>query len=390
MDARATERKGGALTRRGFFGLLAGGAVVGVAAGYVINQSTASNNSAAADIAQMTVYYSTYGEVYALQASNGKIRWARPLITSAWLAVGNGGVYTVDYNGQLSALDAATGAVRWSTPISGNENANGIERLDFPYPSVNDHIVYIAPGTGYTYAFDASTGHLLWRHRTTSSSYNQPPIVYDGMVYVGNPDSYVYALDATTGEFRWRSGKGGHASNTVGTGLLTVAQGILFALGATRLYALDPSSGKVQGTYSPTLPCANGVAYIGSADGSLQARDLIKSKVLWTRRVKNAQWSPGSIAGSVLYLMINNTAPPYDGSTNWASAIMALDSATGKNIWTYVIPEESFGAPVVSAGIVCVVGAWNMYALDVVTGKPHWIYSNATPSADGNVTISSS
>lgn len=390
MDAPATERKGGALTRRGFLGLLAGGAVVGVAAGYAINQRTASNNSTAADLTQMTVYSSTFGEAYALRASTGKIRWARPLITSAWLAVGSGGVYAANDDGQLSALDAATGAVRWSKQISGNGNTGGGEGFDFPYPSVNDGIVYIAPGTGYTYAFDASTGHLLWRHQTTSGSYNQPPIVYDGIVYVGNPDSYVYALDATTGEFRWRSGKGGQASETVGSGLLTVAQGILFAVGATRLYALDPSSGKVQGTYPPTLPCANGVAYIGSADGSLQARDLIKSKVLWTRRVKNAQWSPGTIADSILYLEIYNTAPPYEVTTNWASAIMALDSATGKNIWTYTIPEESFYAPVVSAGIVYVVGTWNLYALDAVTGKPHWIYTNTTGVADGNVAVSPS
>ena len=208
---------------------------------------------------------------------------------------------------------------------------------------------------------------------------------------MGNPDSYVYALDATTGEFRWRFGKGGQASGAVGAGLLTVAQGILFAVGATRLYALDPSSGKVQDTYPPTLPCANGVAYIGSADGSLEARDLIKSKVLWTRRVKNAQWSPGTIAGSVLYLMIYNTTRPYDVSTNWASAIMALDSATGKNIWTYAIPEESYYAtPVVSAGIVYVVGDWNLYALDAVTGKPHWIYTSTTGLTIENVAVSSS
>ena len=111
MDAPATERKGGALTRRGFLGLLAGGAVVGVAAGYAINQRTASNNSTAADLTQMTVYSSTFGEAYALRASTGKIRWARPLITSAWLAVGSGGVYAANDDGRLSALDAATGAV---------------------------------------------------------------------------------------------------------------------------------------------------------------------------------------------------------------------------------------------------------------------------------------
>lgn len=389
MEAPATGIKGGGPTRRGFLGLLAGGAVVGVAAGYAINRGTASNNSAAADLARMTVYSTTNGEVYGLRASTGKTRWARPLSTSGWLAAGSGGVYASDYDGHLYALDAATGAVRWSRQMSGNGNAAGGTGIDYPYPSVNGGIVYIAPGTGYTYALDAATGHLVWRHQTTSGSTYQPPIVYNGTVYVGSPDSYVYALDAVTGRFRWRSGKGGQASGAVGTGLLTVAQGTLFALGANRLYAMDPASGKIQGTYFSTLPCSNGVAYTGSADGSLRARDLIKSEVLWTRRVKDVQWQPGTIAGSVVYLGIyNTTVSCCTTNTNWAGAIMALDSTTGKHIWTFTIPEGTFGAPLVAAGIVYVVGQWNLYALDTMTGEAHWIYATSS-YAGGNVTVSS-
>ena len=392
MEAPATGIKGGGPTRRGFLGLLAGGAVVGVAAGYAIHRETASDNSAAADLAHMTVYSTANGGIYALRASTGKTRWARPLSTSDWLAVGSGAVYASDYDGHLYALDAATGAVRWSRRISGNRNAAGGTGFPYPFPSVNGDIVYIAPGTGSTYALDAATGHLLWRHQTTSGSTYQPPIVYNGIVYVGSPDSYVYALDAVTGRFRWRSGKGGHASGAVGTGLLTVAQGILFALGANRLYAMDPISGKIQGTYPPMLPCSNGVAYIGSADGSLRARDITKSQVLWTRRVKNAEWLPATVAGSIVYIGIYNTAlasccvTPIN--TNWAGAIMALDSATGKHIWTFTIPEGTFGAPVVAAGIVYVVGQWNLYALDTMTGQPHWIHTTSGGSG-GNVTVSS-
>jgi eukaryotic-like serine/threonine-protein kinase len=392
MEASVTEIKAGGPTRRGFLGLLAGGAVVGVAAGYAINRGTASNNSAAADLARMTVYSTTDGEVYALRVSTGRTRWATPLFTSGWLAAGSGGVYASDYDGHVYALDAATGDIRWSRQIRGNGNAAGGTGIDYPYLSVNGGIVYIAPGTGYTYAFDAATGRLLWRHQSTSGSDYQPPVVYNGMVYVGSPDSYVYALDAVTGRFRWRSGKGGQASGAVGTGLLTIAQGILFALGANRLYAMDPISGKIQGTYPPTLPSSNGVAYIGSADGSLRATDIIKSQVLWTRRVKDAEWRPGTVAGSIVYLGIYNTAlancciTPIN--TNWAGAIMALDSATGKHIWTFTTPEETFGAPLVAAGIVYVVGQWNLYALDTMTGEAHWIYATSS-YAGGNITISS-
>jgi outer membrane protein assembly factor BamB len=382
MSELSVERQGCALTRRGFLGFLAGGAVVGAAGGYAISQRTASSNSAATDLGKVTIYSSGYGEVYALEANTGKVRWSRPLITSGWLAVGGGGVYAASYDGQLSALDAATGAVRWIRQVSGREE------LALPYPSVGGHIVYIAPGTGYTYAFSATTGDLLWRRQTSSSGYNQPPVIFNGRLYVGNPDSYVYALDATTGRFLWRSGKGGQGA--AGTGLLTVAQEKLFAVGATRLYAFDPSTGKIQNTYPPTLPCANGVAYISSTDGSLRARDLSQSKTLWTRKARNVQWLPGTTDNGTLYLELYNNASQDYVSTNWVGSVMALDAVTGKRIWSYVIPEESFYAPVVTGGAIFVTGEYNLYALDAVNGDARWIHTNTSGFGLGNVVAGAS
>ena len=356
-------------SRRVFLGLLVGGAAIGVTTGYAINRGTAIHNPAAADLARMMVYFATFGEVYALHADTGTVRWARPLITSEVLAVGNGGVYAASQSGQLYALDAATGSIKWSDQFN--------EELGSPFPSVSGDIVYIAPGGGYTYAFDAATGHQRWRHQTTSDSISdgQSPVVYRGIVYVGCPDSYVYALDAVSGEFRWRFGKGGQA----GTGLFIVAQDILFADGYDHLYALDPKNGKVQGIYPPALPCINGIAYTGSTDGSLQARDFVKSEVLWTRRVKNVQWSPATIAGNLLYLGANNMA--LDGSGNirgdWIGSVIALDAATGRSIWSYKTPEPISAVPVIAAGIVYAIGQWNLYALDAVTGETRWIYTTS-------------
>jgi outer membrane protein assembly factor BamB len=352
------------LNRRRFLSLVVGGAAVGVAAGYAINQATAVNNPDVGNLAQMAVYAATYGEILALRADTGTVRWAKPLITSEFLAAGSGGVYATSDNGEVYALNSVTGTMRWSYRISGGTES--------PFPSVNNNMVYIAPGGGYTYALDAATGQLRWRHQTTSDSYSQPPVIYRGIVYVGDPDSYVYALDAVTGEFRWRFGRGGQSSQ----GMLIVAQDVLFAVGSDHLYALNLKSGKVQGVYPAVLPCANGVAYIGSTDGSLQARNIIESKVLWTRRLVNAEWLPAATAGNVVYLGIQNTAwNDINVHTDWVSKIIALDVATGKTIWDYIVPVPIYLPPLVVAGVVFVIGRWTLFALNAATGEIRWLYN---------------
>jgi len=362
----------GGLSRRGFLGLLAAGAGIGVAAGYGISQGFGTSNSTAVDLSRKTVYLTnSYGDVYALHASTGAVRWARPLNTSDVL-VGNSRLYADSYDGYMYALDAGTGQIDWTHRIGSRGNVGAVTGLVSLYPSVSGDIVYIAASDGYTYALNAATGHLQWRHQTTGYS-SQSPVVYRGIVYVGSPDAYVYALDAKSGRFRWRFGEGGQAY----TGLLVVAQNMVFAEGAAHLYALDPRSGKVRGIYPPALPSSNGIVYTGTATGSLQARDILRSRILWTYQAKNVQWLPATIAGNTLYIGANNLGSCCAGSSAASGAAVALDAATGKSIWIYTAPEPISTAPVITDGIVYVLGQWNLYALDAETGEGRWIYTTS-------------
>lgn len=376
MDELTAETQGGGPSRRGFFGLLAGGAAVGVPAGYAISRGTQITNPAIIDT-RMTIYFATSGEIYALYASTGAVRWASPLITSGSIAAGSGGVYVADYDGLLHSLDAATGTIKWSHRLTNN--------IGSPFLSVSAGSVYITPGDGYTYALEAATGYLRWRRRTTSGTFGQSPVVYRGMVYVGSPDSYVFALDAATGEFRWKFGKGNQVSPDSSTGALALVQSMLFAEGTDNLYVLGPRNGVVQGVYPPLLPCSNGVAYVGSDNGSIQAREVTKSRVLWTRQVNDAGWFPPSVANGILYLGVTNVP----GSTSWVGAIMAFDAATGRHVWTYLAPEGNFSIPLIVAGSVYVVGNWNIYALNAATGKARWVYPTSQEKIVRNLVISS-
>ena len=274
-----TTNAGRGPTRRGFIGLLAGGAAIGAAVGYTISQDSGKSTpsyTAAARLARMTVYLVTSGEIDALHAESGAVRWSSPLLSSL-LTAGSRGVYaTGAEDGRMYCFDPMTGAIKWTHRII--QPINFADWL-YPYPSFSGNLVYIAPGDGNFYALDAVTGNLRWQHHLPVGSYGQAPLVYRGVVCVGSPDAYVYAFDAVTGEFRWRFGKGSSSQN-FGVGELQAARGKIYTKGSNSLYALDPQSGKVLEILPFALPCGNGVAYSGSADGTLRAREIANSKFL--------------------------------------------------------------------------------------------------------------
>jgi outer membrane protein assembly factor BamB len=397
----ASTSSGRGPTRRTFLGLLAGGAAIGLAGGYAISQEktpeninrrNALNGSVSASLARMTVYCATLGEIYSLHADTGAVRWTRPLNSSEVLAVDRRGVYVAGgYDHSVYCLDPVTGAIRWTTRIGkyGDLDPNSWE---YPSPSVDGNLVYIAPGGGYIYAIDAATGRLRWRQHAASDAYGQVPVVHRGIVYVGSPDSYVYALDALSGEFRWRFGSGSQSRQVGAQGVLTIVQGKLFAEGADHLYALTLESGKVVGEYPPAMPCTNGIVYTSTADGSLQAKELATSKILWKHGVKEVQWSPPAIGGNVLYLGVANMSLccSSDVTRDWIGKVMALDAATGRPIWSYAVPQSSFTVPVVTDGIVFISDTYNLYALNVSTGEPRWIYSISNPNSFGQPVVTSS
>jgi alcohol dehydrogenase (cytochrome c) len=133
-----------------------------------------------------TIYISDGADdVYALDASSGKILWtyepnlpADPLgevICCGWdsrgVALGDGMVFLSQLNGDQVALDQRTGKVVWSTKVVTNQDGFSITSAPLYY----DGRVYVG-GTGGEYgvrgrltALDAKTGKLDWRFYTVPS-----------------------------------------------------------------------------------------------------------------------------------------------------------------------------------------------------------------------------
>lgn len=350
-------------TRRTFLGLLAGGAATGAATGYAIGHQSKTA------LVPMTIYLASSGQVHALHATTGTVRWIRQIAVTAYTSITTweDTIYVPCKDKSLHALHARTGAVRWIRQIDHSQLSGPVP------PAVADGVLYITSDDGDTYALDARTGAVRWRRQTTSGRADNSPVISGGIVYIGDPDSYLYALDAATGSIRWRFGTGQKSS--VGTTTLAVAGRLLLANGTDNLYVFDAKTGQVRRTYPPRgLPTVvGGMLYVSADDGSLQATDPATFHVRWTHRVPNATWGTPAAADGILYFDVSNKDSYTSG--DWIAAVTALKAATGELVWTYPIREDTVYGAVAAAGTVYGVGLNSLYALDASVGGPRWIYS---------------
>lgn len=212
-----------------------------------------------------TLYIGTFnetggvGEVAALWATNGTIRWrhaapgsvsfSTPAVVNGTLFVGVIGRYntttqiTYDPPYGLLALDTASGSERWFAPTDGSVAAS---------PIVVGPYVIVPSKDGFVYAWDRADGRLAWR--TAAGAGVSSPAVHEGLIFVAGGSfggrGNITALEATTGVPRWLSSPGGPVQSSV-----TYADGeLFFSTNEARgtIYAVDAASGHLIWSYTPS------------------------------------------------------------------------------------------------------------------------------------------
>jgi outer membrane protein assembly factor BamB len=71
--------------------------------------------------------------------------------------------------------------------------------------AAEDNRVYAAGYRGEVEAFDAKSGHVLWRTKLKKTPYSGGPGVSGDLVAVGTSEGEVIALESATGKVRWRA-----------------------------------------------------------------------------------------------------------------------------------------------------------------------------------------
>ena len=148
-----------------------------------------------------TVYFGSGDHsIYALNAKNGVLRWkfqAGDVVHSS-PAIADGILYVGCWDGVLYALDAKTGQPVWkfATGVDATHFMQGIPGS----AAIANGMVVFGSRDNNIYALDAKTGKEIWRQANAGSWVIASPAIMDGVVYVTTSDTMkLRALDLKTG-----------------------------------------------------------------------------------------------------------------------------------------------------------------------------------------------
>jgi outer membrane protein assembly factor BamB len=203
------------------------------------------------------------GSLYAFDAASGDQLWrvdgtasTSPVVADGKVFVGGG---EEGSPADIVAYNAGSGAVLW-TDQAGRYPQPGA-------PAVSHGRVFVERDDGL-YAFDEANGAELWHRAVPGGEGRYAPVVRAGIVLVG--EEGVQALDATTGDPRWTYRP--VTGVPFATGMLVVADGIVYAHIGAQLVALSLTQGVVRWSrtmdpnpfliFDSSPAVANGVVYI--------------------------------------------------------------------------------------------------------------------------------
>jgi outer membrane protein assembly factor BamB len=219
-----------------------------------------------------TVYAATNdGELYALRASDGTLRWKVTFNggLNNGLAAHGGYLFAGDAVGcTVRAFSLRTGALKWSTCV--NEQV-------FSTPAVAGGKVFVSARNGNVYALDEQTGAILWTGSTGTDNFSSAAAAY-GMIFIGSTDDNVYAFPqncAATCLPTWTFKTGAEiveASPVVANGVLYIDTNQVYALDARTGALLWSYATGVGGNDAPAL--VDGMLYVGDFDHNLYAFSL--------------------------------------------------------------------------------------------------------------------
>lgn len=225
----------------------------------------------------------TANVVLALKADDGSELWryAGPgdsagLISGASAAVNGNLVVAPMSSGQIVALDAGSGKLKWQQRMSGEGAVAGVGGLGdvAARPVIAGGIVYAASVNGKFIALRESDGKTLWE-RDVAAAYT--PAVAGNAVFVLSLSGQLTAFDRTTGKIAWSTPLPSEVKERWAGPVL--ANSRLWAVSSTgRLVSVDAVGGTVSeassigeaGAGSPIV--ASGRLIIATGSGGLIAQ----------------------------------------------------------------------------------------------------------------------
>jgi outer membrane protein assembly factor BamB len=357
--------------------------------------------------------------VHAVAMDTGELRWRTDYDVSTvgpnGLAIGYGLIISVlGDTAEVVALDATTGEQIWRTDLSSNWG----EGVDIA-PLIYDNTVYVStvPGNnnafyrggqkGIFYALEATTGHVLWQFDTTTDNlwgnarvnsggglWHPPSIDEAGMLYLGVANAAPYPGNTEFPNATSRMGDNDYANSLVKLNPTTGSVEWYINVKPHDLFDLDNQLSPMLGT--ATIDGAERKVVVSSGKhGIVVCADQETGEELWRTPVGQHQnddlqeipegetvvvlpgtlggvETPMALANGVVYCPVINLPTEYSSTalvgfdfTGGTSEMVALDLATGEQLWSAEVQAPLYGGATVagdivfSAGIDGVVRGWN-------------------------------
>lgn len=298
----------------------------------------------------------------------------------------------------LYALDAGTGELIWKQRVGG---------VSDDAATVLDGRIYIASDS--IFCFDSLSGERFWASGDADWT-GSTPVVMEGKVFCGTADqseftSTIYSLNSSTGMQIWSKPLSGYTASCISVWNEMIFVPTFNDWNPTPLYALNAETGDVvwensdnsAGYWDSSPVVVNGVIYINGVDGIARGIDAVSGSTVWESVVgyttatsayhegrlyfandfptasyhsldalsgvsiwttSGSQHGSSAIADGVVFYGDNINRPEY-------SSIVALDCATGSEIWSYSADSSVWiaGSPSITDGVVYMaMHDWNLYA----------------------------
>lgn len=183
-----------------------------------------------------TVLVSGRGMMSAFALDSGRPLWrltpngeefSVPLISDGRVFVGDGFTFR--------CLEAATGLEIWASVTDPSI------RIHYG-AAIKDGVVYLCPGDGVLYAFDALSGAKLWTvDKSEQWQYLRQLHFWDGVLVAGGYHDEVWGLAAADGRVLWRFVAGNFVNSHLVSG-----KGVYFWSPTGWIYKLNPADGLVK------------------------------------------------------------------------------------------------------------------------------------------------
>lgn len=293
-------------------------------------------------------------------------------------AVEAGVVYIGSDDARFGAYDALTGEQLWEVEIA--DTTQGIHGT----PTIGADFVYIGAYNGRLYAFDKESGEEAWHYEMGFQIGASPVLVPEhGRVYNTHERSssgggHIVAVDALTGEEAWNFSVRAHPHSSVA---VSPANDLLFVGDNLAIvHAIDTTSGKKVWDYqipqtkdeqsdiktTPTIVEPHDMVVVSAWSGKVHAFDMFDGTIRWeTDFGSNFMGSPAySPERDLIYV----------GVPGSVDALVALDAATGAEVWRAPTGANVTSSPALGTDQerVVVGSGKSLFAFDAATGDEIW------------------